>query len=797
MVKHRVEVQNTGASAGQAGCHIPGFQDLTLLDGEQEEESPEALPAGEPAEPSSFPDRVYVLAAAIFQNAHVEKPAAHRLISYGKRTDEPLPEAREEATQRAAYELTFNALKYQDLLEDIMVDSCFYVSQSLPEDLMSLAVVMLYDFMDRKFLPRERPDGEEEEDLKDVREVESCLLRFKTKLAASLARCRIKHDLLTIDNILPACVRKNKERADSLFLYAWVNTLKNSLQDVCTALKREGFSQVNSIRQLEGLAFCQDPHCRDLLAFPPRLKADLGRTGLLREHGLVIQDKSRSLAPNSVRPLLAQDSDVLMAGSFSGLTIAHMAALTAPTSGSVLVCGDDWSPAQREELHAVLSSMGCKNVKLLAESFLEMDEWDAHMQKVRVVLLMPQCSASALSNPVEYILSENGNADLLRDLSQGSITPAKLDELVASQTRDLTHALKFPKVQAVVYCTCSIYREENEDVVLRALERGVEGPKQQPYRLSVPPLASGAVPEEGSAKERFFKMEPSEQSDGCFLAVLTREPNPAEAETVQNILARAAAKGLLDGIGPSRPPKKERRRRKKQTTPSRPAVRSHASSGNQLQSQIEEFLSREGKLVSSEPTVAPQQSGGAAKTHSPRRRPLAKATTANANTSPSRKNAGKVTNTTRKPAYRRPAAPNQPVAKTGLAGPANPPVPPAPPGSRQEVLRSMESRQEVLRPAESRQEVLRPMEARQEVLRLVEARQEVLRPVELVLPPVSFPSSSSLGSGKTGSPLPLQAPSLFYPGFRGSSQASLSRSSIGSSGSRDRASAVWHPRPWM
>lgn len=51
--------------------------------------------------------------------------------------------------------------------------------------------------------------------------------RFKTKLAASLARCRIKHDLLSIECILPESVKMKQERSSCLPLYAWVNTLKS------------------------------------------------------------------------------------------------------------------------------------------------------------------------------------------------------------------------------------------------------------------------------------------------------------------------------------------------------------------------------------------------------------------------------------------------------------------------------------------------------------------------------------------------------------------------------------------
>lgn len=41
------------------------------------------------------------------------------------------------------------------------------------------------------------------------------------------------------------------------------------------------------------------------------------------------------------------------------------------------------------------------------------------------------------------------------------------------------------EVQAIVYCTCSVYPEENERVVKKALESGVEGDKVQPYRYGM------------------------------------------------------------------------------------------------------------------------------------------------------------------------------------------------------------------------------------------------------------------------------------------------------------------------
>ena len=56
-----------------------------------------------------------------------------------------------------------------------------------------------------------------------------------------------------------------------------------------------------------------------------------------------------------------------------------------------------------------------------------------------------------------------------------SASPQRLLQLQDFQVRALTHALSFPRVKRVVYSTCSIHAEENEVVVIRALERSRAG----------------------------------------------------------------------------------------------------------------------------------------------------------------------------------------------------------------------------------------------------------------------------------------------------------------------------------
>lgn len=100
----------------KAGSQIAGSKDLTPLEKPVDDDdddipaiSPELQTTGQGQ--LGFPDRVYLLASVIFQKNHLEKPAAHRLVNYGKERGLSLPEVKDEEMQRTSYELAFNTLK--------------------------------------------------------------------------------------------------------------------------------------------------------------------------------------------------------------------------------------------------------------------------------------------------------------------------------------------------------------------------------------------------------------------------------------------------------------------------------------------------------------------------------------------------------------------------------------------------------------------------------------------------------------------------------------------------------------
>ena len=62
-----------------------------------------------------------------------------------------------------------------------------------------------------------------------------------------------------------------------------------------------------------------------------------------------------------LRPLLFENGDVLAVGSFSAVTVAHMAVAAAARSGRVLVCGADHAPSHVEEMQELLTQMDLKS----------------------------------------------------------------------------------------------------------------------------------------------------------------------------------------------------------------------------------------------------------------------------------------------------------------------------------------------------------------------------------------------------------------------------------------------------
>ncbi|NXQ20393.1 NSUN7 methyltransferase, partial [Peucedramus taeniatus] len=236
---------------------------------------------------NGHPDSIYMNAARIFQGIRTEKSTGRILVRYGDNSESPMMAFKDEHSKRVSYELAFNALKYQDLLEEMLIDSKVYPCYSIPDELTSLLVVMLYDLQDRKF--QKRKIFAEEELVAEVQEIGYYLYRYKTKLAAALARCRIKYDALSIEYFVPETLSKQEQRTTALPLCFWINTHKISLEDVIRDLEMKGFTKVESVSDFDHYTYAVDQHCQDVLVFPSSLREELLNLDLFADCKLLLQ----------------------------------------------------------------------------------------------------------------------------------------------------------------------------------------------------------------------------------------------------------------------------------------------------------------------------------------------------------------------------------------------------------------------------------------------------------------------------------------------------------------------------
>ncbi|XP_078683052.1 putative methyltransferase NSUN7 [Branchiostoma floridae x Branchiostoma belcheri] len=238
------------------------------------------------------------------------------------------------------------------------------------------------------------------------------------------------------------------------------------------------------------------------------------------------------------------EGDVLHTHVGTGRTAAHGATFLDQDKSNLFACGV--AGAQHvQEVERFLGKLSVKNVRLLQDDFLDLDPADPKFKNVRVILVTPRCSRSGVNNAVDFLMNEGEDATLLRDLSKEALQTERVHELAGHHCRLLQHAFKFPKLDAIVYLTRSIYEEENEDVILKALEFANSLPENKRIRFkSYHPMMSKK--ESDLRKDKFLQLQPSDKANGCFLAVLAREPDAGEKP--QEVLTRAAAIGILDEV---------------------------------------------------------------------------------------------------------------------------------------------------------------------------------------------------------------------------------------------------------
>uniref|UniRef100_A0A0R3RZN9 SAM_MT_RSMB_NOP domain-containing protein n=1 Tax=Elaeophora elaphi TaxID=1147741 RepID=A0A0R3RZN9_9BILA len=250
--------------------------------------------------------------------------------------------------------------------------------------------------------------------------------------------------------------------------YARVNTLKWSINEAVQALQGEGWIISNLEPQendewyknavgsmLEDQVYI-DCHINGLLLFPA--KADLYQHWMVMDGYLLLQDKASCLSGQVLNPKAGTYIFDICAAP--GMKTTHLAALVRNE-------GKIWAIDKARDRVKVLCTMvekaGAVNVEACCGDFLRTDVTNSKFNEVRYALLDPPCSGSGIVKRMDQLIDEEEriSTNRLRSLSNLQVTIC----WGLSEAMLLKHAMRLPNLKKIVYSTCSVHEEENEQVI--------------------------------------------------------------------------------------------------------------------------------------------------------------------------------------------------------------------------------------------------------------------------------------------------------------------------------------------
>ena len=245
----------------------------------------------------------------------------------------------------------------------------------------------------------------------------------------------------------------------------------------------------------------------------------------MKDGCLIIQDKA-SCFPSQLLMDAWSGGDTIDACAAPGNKTSHAAMImhqkiqedkSDKLSGQIHAY--DKNPRRAQLLSDRMNAAGALDiVSVENKDFLTLEVDDAKARAVRSVLLDPSCSGSGVAR------------DLNRFQNEDESSAERLEKLRTFQIQAIKKAMSYPNVDLVLYSTCSIFEEENEQVVAEILNSF----DQEGWRLQAPPRLDnwprrGLVTAGLTEKEArcLIRCSPEDGLNGFFVAQFVKDGNAA------------------------------------------------------------------------------------------------------------------------------------------------------------------------------------------------------------------------------------------------------------------------------
>ncbi|KAI8381385.1 S-adenosyl-L-methionine-dependent methyltransferase [Radiomyces spectabilis] len=353
--------------------------------------------------------------------------------------------------KKKMYALVCETLKYKKVLNEIVDTTGICIQEKKLK--RSLALVLIHDLL---FTKRGIT-------VKNSVPLKQCVIRHQARLKAELAKLKIKYNAVNNEDLVSQKVKD----AVHIPRYVRVNLHKTTMEKAIGAFEKEGYTLIETpddLRVLEKKTFCRDQHLSDLLVMSP--KTDLHDHPLYLSGDIILQDKA-SCFPAHVAQA-PEGAHAIDACAAPGNKTSHLSALMKNTGR---IWAFDLDERRLNLLKRLTTKAGCKNISPVHGSFLEVDPTDPQYANVEYFLLDPSCSGSGIISRLDHLVDDEDEDEQANQDGQEGSHQQRLRSLAEFQISVIQHAFKFPKAKRVVYSTCSIHAEENEQVVKTVLSQ--------------------------------------------------------------------------------------------------------------------------------------------------------------------------------------------------------------------------------------------------------------------------------------------------------------------------------------
>ncbi|KAF2216373.1 hypothetical protein CERZMDRAFT_33641 [Cercospora zeae-maydis SCOH1-5] len=440
---------------------------------------------------------LYHEAAEILASAQKHGGSLKSLV-FGKKTWKSDP--------KALFALTTETAKWSQVLSEVLEKSgVLGVEKNLTP---TLALLLVHDlFLSKKGIALPASHG-----------LNTSITRHKVRLSAELTKARLRRGFGSLNDLRRDIDAKatsdaqpsaNGQPATRHPRWIRINILKTTLDQ---ELKHGTFSNFTEVKTLKEIIHAPsdsrlvhvDEHIPHLVAIaspeePTTFKA-------YRMGKLILQEKA-SCFPAYLLDPTSEDGDVIDACAAPGNKTTHVAALVGEKH-TVFACERD--EGRSKTLQKMVKTAGAESIVTVKskQDFTRLDPNRQQLSNVTGLVLDPSCSGSGIFGRDEatitlhlpsLITDDSATRGKKRKRSSNKQTEIKneveeqvavleempeteedkeklqkrLQNLSGFQLKIVKHAMSFPMAKRITYSTCSLHDEENEQVVLKALQSAI------------------------------------------------------------------------------------------------------------------------------------------------------------------------------------------------------------------------------------------------------------------------------------------------------------------------------------